>query len=587
MTTYEAIHKHAVSTLLLLLLILLVHYTSCSNVRILPVKPVTVYSTKSQLCLKPPEIRDRLNKVLFVVDKSGSNVDQEDDFGNVTLGNDPEDKRRADNIQSFLDKHRTEPFYRWGYIAFGVERHKAHAYVNDGSVSNPIFSDANAMQAAINTHRAVDNDGCTPYLAGLSLARLAIEKDLQDHPDEDSVYNVFFMSDGKPNDTLPASGNSNCGDISTIQDVPTDPYISAVKNLVRTAPDRIFFSTAYYTLPANDPGRVSAKGLEYMAKAGGGKFVDLENNDTLDFDELLLGPRPESWIMKRMVIYNFNGANCNDGSRGSDSDADGICDRDEIYYNELFAKNLPDGKKFDPVNRNSIDSNYSDLFSLKFKVMPTAEGLRNCTDLEADKDFDLLNSCEERMLSDSQANGPTNEWSEALRTLGGGTADARNPDSDGDGFLDSIEFFTFGIKSAAVNYTNIFNRYDGGITGETILAEQRHPRSPESFGPENTNLKVTYSGFNAEGENCYNIDLKSIAVFDTKAVPLEQASNLGKLAHEKSENVILMYYIMTQERNPNGKGYLFYKYQTVTHPQGFSHSLSFENFIDYKIPERY
>lgn len=581
MTTYEPIHKHAVSTLLLLLLILLVHFTSCSNVRILPVKPVTVYSTKNQLCLKPPEVRERLNKILFVVDKSGSNQD-----GDGVSGNDPSDKRRADNIQAFLDKHSTEPFYRWGYIAFGVEVHKAHAYINDGSDYSPIFGNANDMQTAIDRHRATPDEGCTPYLAGLNLARLAIEKDLAAYPDEDSVYNVFFMSDGKPNDASGPAGDT-CGNLSTIQDVPTDPYISAVKTLVRTAPDRIFFSTAYYTLPENDPARVSAKGLEYMAKAGGGKFVDLENNDQLNFEELLLGPRPESWIMKRMAIYNFNAANCNDGSRGADSDADGICDGDEIYYNDLFAKNLTDGKKFDPVNRNSIDPNYSDLFSLKFKVMPTAEGLKSCTDLEVDKDYDLLNSCEEKMLSDSQANGPTNEWSEALRTLGGGSADARNPDSDGDGFLDSIEFFTFGIKSAAVNYTNIFNRYDGGITGETILAEQRHPKSPESFGPENTDLKVTFSGFNAEGENCYNIDLKSIAVFDTKAVPLEKSSNLRKLAHEKSENVILMYYIMTQERNPNGKGYLYYKYQTVTYPQGFSHTLNFDNFIDYKIPEKY
>jgi hypothetical protein len=133
MTTNEPIHKHAIFALLLILPILFVPFISCSNVRILPVKPVTVYSTKNQLCLKPPEVRDRLNKVLFVVDKSGSNMNGDNG------GNDPLDVRRADNIQAFLDKHRTEPFYRWGYIVFGVETHKAHAYVNDGSVYSPDF----------------------------------------------------------------------------------------------------------------------------------------------------------------------------------------------------------------------------------------------------------------------------------------------------------------------------------------------------------------------------------------------------------------------------------------------------------------
>jgi uncharacterized protein YegL len=77
-----------------------------------------------------------------------------------------------------------------------------------------IFSDANAMQAAIDqTPRNSDDEGCTPYLAGLSLARLAIEKDLEAYPDEDSVYNVFFMSDGKPNDTLSSGRNDTCGAI--------------------------------------------------------------------------------------------------------------------------------------------------------------------------------------------------------------------------------------------------------------------------------------------------------------------------------------------------------------------------------------
>ena len=111
------------------------------------------------------------------------------------------------------------------------------------------------------------------------------------------------------------------------------------------APDRIFFSTAYYALPENDPGRAAADGLHYMADAGGGKFADLQGSDTLNFEELKLGPRPESWILKRMSIYNFNAAYCTDGTRDADSDGDGLCDKDEIDFNNKFADRLTGSKR--------------------------------------------------------------------------------------------------------------------------------------------------------------------------------------------------------------------------------------------------
>ncbi|MCB0362338.1 MAG: hypothetical protein KDD35_06435, partial [Bdellovibrionales bacterium] len=468
-------------------------------------------------------------------------------------------------------------------IAFGVNLSNSIAYIGDNQL--PTFGDASDMQAAIDRQRSDGDDGCTPYLNALSLAKTAIIQDLEDHPEEDSVYNVFFMSDGAPNDTKPNSDPSTqCGDVTPVQDSPADPYIMAVKDLVRTAPEQVFFSTAYYTLPENDPGRRNGEGLKAMAKYGNGKFVDLEANDELDFDELLLGPRPESWILKRMVAFNFNAANCNDGSRDADSDADGICDKDEIAYNQLFTERLSElNREFDPLNRNSIDPNYSDLFALRFLVMPLAEGLKSCSDPRPDEDHDLLNSCEENMLFDNQANGPTKQWTDQLQGMGSGTASSKNPDSDGDGFLDVIEFFTFGLKSSAVNYTNIFNRYAGGITGETILAEHRHPMAPEELSRANTDLRVTYAGFNEEGENCYSVDLNNIALYNTQAVEREDLSQLKELEHQSSQNVILVYFIMTQERDPNGKGYLMYKYHTVNYPQGLSRSLDFDDFEAYKI----
>ncbi|MCB0365041.1 MAG: hypothetical protein H6624_11775 [Bdellovibrionaceae bacterium] len=550
---------------------------SCSDVRINPLRQVSSHASKSQLCLRPPENRVRVNKVLFVVDKSGSNAGN---GGNP--GNDPDDVRRADNIQAFFDMHRNEPYYKWGYIVFGVETNKAHAYINDGSISSPIFGDANQMQAAIDQHRAVPDDGCTPYLAALQLAKRAVENDMRNFPDEDSVYNIFFMSDGFPND---ANSAVNCGSTTAVTSSPTDPYILGVKDLIRVAPDRIFFSTAYYALPENDPGRAAADGLHYMADAGGGKFADLQGSDTLNFEELKLGPRPESWILKRMSIYNFNAAYCTDGTRDADSDGDGLCDKDEIDFNNKFADRLTGSKRFDPRDRNSINPKYSDLFSFKFEVLPTGDGLKSCADLEEDQDHDLLNSCEERMLFDNQANGPTPQWTEQMRESGGGTANPKNPDTDGDGFIDSIEYFSFGVKSNPVNYNNIFDRFTGGITAETLMAEHRHPMNPTVAGADSTDFRVTFSGINTKGENCYNVDLRHLPLYRTQGVGITRVSGIPELVHNDDESVILIYYLMTQERNPNGRGYYFFSYKKLHNQQGWSNGLQFDNFSAYKVPE--
>ncbi|MCB0385016.1 MAG: hypothetical protein KDD43_06460, partial [Bdellovibrionales bacterium] len=216
---------------------------------------------------------------------------------------------------------------------------------------------------------------------------------------------------------------------------------------------------------------------------------------------------------------------------------------------------------------------------------PTGDGLKSCADLEEDQDHDLLNSCEERMLFDNQANGPTPQWTEQMRESGGGTANPRNPDTDGDGFIDSIEYFSFGIKSNPVNYNNIFDRFAGGITAETLMAEHRHPMRPTEIGADTTDFRVTFTGINTKGENCYSVDLRHLPLYKTQGVGLTRVSGIPELAHNDDESVILIYYLITQERNPNGRGYYFYSYKKLHNQQGWSNGLQFDNFNAYKVPE--
>ncbi len=58
------------------------------------------------------------------------------------------------------------------------------------------------------------------------------------------------------------------------------------------------------------------------------------------------------WSLKEFLVYNINAGFCFDGKVDVDSDADGICDRDEMTMNNLYAEELKqEGKSFDPTNR--------------------------------------------------------------------------------------------------------------------------------------------------------------------------------------------------------------------------------------------
>ncbi|MCB0341257.1 MAG: VWA domain-containing protein [Bdellovibrionales bacterium] len=547
----------------------LLAFNNCSDVRLSLTPPVVVKASSGALCMAPPESLIRYSKVLFIMDKSGSNTIH-----------DPDDVRRADNVQAFLDKHKDDPYYRFGYIAFGIDGNKAVPYIADGDL-NPVFREAPELQAAIDRHRAEGDTGCTPYLAALGLAKSAIEKDIIDHPEEDNVYNIFFMSDGFPNDANTASG---CASNVAVTNSPDDPYISAVKDIVTIAPERTFLSTAYYTPSENDPGRQAARGLEYMAEAGNGHFVDLQNNDKLDFEEMKLGERPEAWVLKRLVVYNINSGFCTDGTVDVDSDGDGLCDKDEDHFNNIFADKLNElGVRFDKLNRNSINPKFADSISYKLEVLPSGEGLNECNLNKPDRDFDLLNDCEERALLDSQANGPTPQWTAEMRNSGGGAADPLNPDTDGDGFLDSLEFFQFQVKSVAVDYTNITDRHLGGVTSETLMTEHRHPMIPEEFAKTSYDTQVRFTGINSQGQNCYDFKMEQLALYPTEAVTLEQVSELKQLQHEANENIVLIYYITTPERDPNGKGYLYHSYQRISYGGG-ADGLRLDKFKPYKVP---
>lgn len=545
--------------------VLLMGFVNCSDIRLAPLPPEPVNAASlGEFCVAEPQDIVRLTKFLFVIDKSGSNAS-----GNGALDPTPTDPgavKRGNAIENFYNDNIDNEYLRWGLITF--QDPGTRPVITDGT--DPIFTDDETqIRDGINFVRTGPDAGGTPYGAALALAQRAIERDVRDYPQEDNTYYVFFISDGVPTD------------------VTTEAAVrSAVRSVVNVRPGKVILSTGYYTGNLAVPTAVSM--LRAMAEEGGGVFKDFQANPDLDINDLIVaGPSREPWIIKRtnVMVYNTSSAICEDGRFDTDSDSDGLCDRDELAY---------DGRRnrtgtifrFDPTKRYSNSgtlANYSDYFawrSLKFE-----ESLPICSLMNGkmDEDFDGLNECEERAINNPN---PSNPWGYRLTT-----SDPKNPDSDGDTFIDMIE--TFAIRSTrgayALDMLNVLGFMDSEpISAGDQLRQHRNPQMPDSGAPSYDTF-VTPTGINAQGQACYRFQQTKLQLHSTRATASGQV--LPQHVHRANENVVLLYYIQTPQSDPNGRGVFRYSYQKLTFDpsrlplDGYGAGLKLDNFETYTIPE--
>ena len=550
-----------------------------------------VFSSRhpSEFCLSTPSAKNVYNNILFVIDKSGSNGEHTDSITQMTHpGNDLDMTVRGHAIENYLSDHEDDPYYRWGFIYFsGTE---ISSFINDGNANLPTFGSAQKMRQALQKfYNHVDDNG-TRYGLALDMATSAIKSDLDKHADaidEEHIYTIFFVSDGRPD-------ADDGGPILSA----TDPRVEKIKALKDESRARfISLSSVFYNNPGpwSSDSTTAINGLKLMADVGGGTFSEV-NNGRINFENLKVGEIPEAWRIKknRLIVFNLTSAACSDGSIDADSDVDGICDKDEIKYNSdsIFASRLGTSKKFDPKNRNSFSSAYNDSFYWKFELMPTGSGLIECGISQPDEDFDFLNSCEESMIYDSKANGPFDGW-----LIPGNVANKKNPDSDGDVFLDWIEFSWLRLDSAfsaPVNYTSTFDQYAPNITADMVMAEHRNMLNAALFDKTSYDTTLKFTRFNEKGENCYSFDQKQLALYNTLAI--KDKSMIGgyeSLVHQAGENKILIYFIAVKDQSPNDEGVLFHTIKTFSYSGAatedsdpeLSISPDLKEFDVYKIPK--
>lgn len=537
----------------------------CSDVRLRP-PPKEIPSlgvVSSKICITPGSERI-VHNVIFVVDQSGSNGPH-----NGHPGNDPSKNFRHGSIDPFYQFHSANASFRWGFIYFSGQM--IDAYIKDG-VEPALTPEGNSsgMAAALAAFLAnpdVSGSQGTNYTAALGLTEqlvlhdLAARADMNRRGEVRDLYDIFFISDGLPvngQGEVPISG-------------PTDSRVQLISNLVARLPGDIHLHTAFYQMAPFQTPDVARDGLRYMATAGKGSFVDVSLGETLDFQSLLGGVKNKPITVKndRLLVTNLNSGFCLDGSREVDSDADGLCDKDELAFNSIYKTDLDryfSGKRFDPARRHSIHTNYSDAFAWKYGLFGGRRALVDCTDPRADEDFDLLNSCEEQLLLNQSPNGPTEEWTNRMIANYGRTTYDLNYDSDGDGVLDFHEFFQFlSLPSAEItptDFQNLYDRYDSQTEVKDLVLKHRHPLDPFN-GRDDYNIDFNFIGYNSSDQPCYNIRVTDIDYWETRPYKGE-LTGLGTryhtpyLKHDANENIIMLYYITSEFDDPHGTGTLYY-----------------------------
>lgn len=249
---------------------LVLTFQNCSNARFtIEVDPdalnaVTGSDGGDDANCRPTTVNsNKIVKVLFVVDTSGSNVG---DGGSVA--SDPKKQWRSSSIRSFIDTYKSRSNFHFGMITFQGTSAKAQIKVGGNGVFS---SDMSVVDAGYNSFMATADNGNTSYKAALSMAKSIINADLAANAAQKASYVMVMVSDGQATD------------YKSPDDVIPDA--SAIRSL---APGQVSLNTVYYY--ANSLVESQTKYLRNIASIGGGQFLVANSSQTLKIDDVIQVP---------------------------------------------------------------------------------------------------------------------------------------------------------------------------------------------------------------------------------------------------------------------------------------------------------
>lgn len=238
-------------------------------------------------------------KVLFLVDKTGSNLDN----ANTSLlndGTDPDKSWRVGSINN-LKSNLSLNLFSFNITLFRgshTNTMDANRYGGAGgdvtkSLINGFTNNVKTIDAAMSELKSDPDKGKTPYQAALAKARDIIKNDIKN--DSVSKYSVIMVTDGYPDPNIVTK--TNCGARACSSDNGADADIPASiekarqfsEEIMNIDPKRVNVNTVYY-YRAGQRSSTPVNILSNIANAGKGAFIEAASNQVIDFKNVVLVP---------------------------------------------------------------------------------------------------------------------------------------------------------------------------------------------------------------------------------------------------------------------------------------------------------
>lgn len=238
-------------------------------------------------------------KVLFLVDKTGSNKDDANTSA-LNDGTDPNKSWRINSLNNLRSGLSTNLF------AFNITLFRGnHNNINDGnryggaggevtkSLMNGFTNNQSTFNSAMDFLSTDPDKGKTPYQAAMAKAKSIIAADMVN--DNVSLYSVIMVTDGHPDPNL--ATKTDCGERSCSSENGADADIPAsiakarqfAQEVVALNPARVNVNTVYY-YSSGQRKSTPVSILMNMAEAGRGAFIEAASNQTIDFKNVVRVP---------------------------------------------------------------------------------------------------------------------------------------------------------------------------------------------------------------------------------------------------------------------------------------------------------
>lgn len=388
------------------LILLVFALSACSDVKLkdAALNVLSMSKVEVNFCTTSADTIKSNLKFIFVIDRSGSNQQRYDlNNNNAPLpGTDPTGSRRFDAVLQFVQSFQADPNIYWSLVNFASSSTVVRNFTNDkDSFYNTIVDQKNRT--------AQIDGGDTDYLGALSDVNGLISDDItraqSTIPIMSSNYVIFYVSDGSPivNGVL-QNQNSIYGSVDNtmLLQQGQKKYVESIQ-----------INTGYYSVPPIDPG--AAILLNGISTHGKGDYLEFSNGQQIDFGRFTVPTRISRFALKEIWITNANSV-WEGGLLIRDSDGDGLSDVLErqlgsnINNPDSDGNGVSDGVEYRitgnarPCKNASCSSGGADPYT-------TCRGLEISTSpvVYGDRDNDVLNDCEEKLLGSDMTEFDTNQ----------------------------------------------------------------------------------------------------------------------------------------------------------------------------------